>query len=192
MTHSPLSCFSILLLVSLGLTACGPGRAVQKYDYLTKDAKRYNRDERKDDASTHPSTSASHPTPAHSASDAEIIVQTALSYEGTPYQYGGTSRRGMDCSGLINASYQAADRYVPRTSSQMAAEGKKVALDQVQPGNLLLFSAKRGSSIDHVGLVVEVNGNDIAFIHATTSAGVRVDRLSDEYWDKRFRRAVAF
>lgn len=182
----------MLLLVSLALTACGPGRAVQKYDYLTKDAERYNRDERKDDSPARPSTSPSRPAPANSESATDIIVKTALSYEGTPYKYGGTSRRGMDCSGLINASYQAADRYVPRTSSQMAAEGKKVTLNKVKPGNLLLFSAKGGSRIDHVGLVVEVDGDEIAFIHSTTSRGVRVDRLNDGYWDKRFRRAVAF
>jgi len=191
MTHLPSSWLSILLLLSLGMSACGPGRAVQKYDYLTKDAERYNRDSEPAPDRT-PSPPPSRPAPPSEASAQEIIVKTALSYEGTPYQYGGTSRRGMDCSGLINVSYQAADRYVPRTSSQMASEGRKVKLNQVQPGNLLLFSAKGGSRIDHVGLVVEVDGDDIAFIHSTTSRGVRVDRLNDGYWDKRFRRAVAF
>jgi len=139
-----------------------------------------------------PDREPSRPTQPDRTSTADLIVQTALSYQGVPYRYGGTSRQGMDCSGLINVAYQAADRYVPRSSSQIAAEGDRVKLSKVIPGDLLLFSAKGGTRIDHVGLVVEVQGDEVAFIHATTSAGVRVDRLTDTYWDKRFRKAVRF
>lgn len=182
---------AVLLLLALLLSACGPGRKLQKYDYLTEDAHTYNEEAEKAD----PTPSRDEPEPEPDPSDessVDLIVRTALSYEGVPYKYGGTTRRGMDCSGLVNVSFQAANKSVPRTSSQIADQGQKVPLRKVQPGHLLLFSAKGGSRIDHVGLVVEVDGHDIAFIHATTSAGVRVDRLSDDYWERRFRKAVAF
>jgi cell wall-associated NlpC family hydrolase len=188
----------IWLVVALMLQACGPGRKVQKYDYLTHDAGQYNQDEttpHEGPATSEPPTRpVNKPNSSSSSSNrsSDVIVRTALSYEGTPYQYGGTSRRGMDCSGLVNVSYQAANVPVPRTSSQMASQGKKVSLKQVEPGNLLLFSAKGTGSIDHVGLVVAVEGEAISFIHSTTSQGVRVDRLSDDYWARRFRKAVEF
>ena len=196
-----LNCLGLLLW--LGSSACGPSRQLQKYDYLTQDAETYLK---KEEGGTAPAPSERKTTQGKVSSVAEaptavaeplpaevdLIVQTALSYEGTPYRYGGTSRRGMDCSGLVSTAFQAADRTLPRTSSQMVAQGEAVPRRKIQPGHLVFFSAKGGKRIDHVGLVVAVEGDAVRFIHATTSQGVRVDQLSNPYWDRRFRRAAAF
>lgn len=114
-----------------------------------------------------------------------------MTYQGTPYRYGGMNSKGIDCSGLICVAYQAIDRQLPHSSETLLRSGKQVARDQLQPGHLVFFSAKGGRKIDHVGLVSAVHGEHVEFIHATVSAGVRVDRLDEGYWKSRFREAVA-
>jgi len=79
----------------------------------------------------------------------------------------------------------------PRTSYQMAMEGQKVRVKEVQKGDLLYFqTSKSGKRINHVGLVVDVNGDDIKFIHATTSRGVLVSSLREGYWNSTFVKAM--
>ncbi|MEM9933438.1 MAG: C40 family peptidase [Bacteroidota bacterium] len=126
---------------------------------------------------------------AESANALNEVVHTAKSYLGTPYVYGGMSGNGMDCSGLICLSYQSVGIRLPRTSRDMAARSKKIPKRKVKKGDLLFFSAKNTGRVDHVGLVTAVKGGTISFIHATSSRGVRVDVLSDDYWSKRFQFA---
>lgn len=122
--------------------------------------------------------------------EANNIIKTALSYNGTPYKYGGTTRRGMDCSGLVYASFQENDIALQRASYMMATQGKKIKLKDVEKGDLLFFTTNKSSrKINHVGLVVDVRGNDIRFIHSTTSRGVLVSSLSEGYWNYAFNHA---
>ncbi|MEM7372862.1 MAG: NlpC/P60 family protein [Bacteroidota bacterium] len=123
--------------------------------------------------------------------ETHLVVQTAMSYRGVPYRYGGMSKTGIDCSGLICRAYQAVDRPLPHSSRILLKQGTQVLKDQLRPGHLVFFSGKNGKTIDHVGMVQEVTDGKIAFIHATVSGGVRVDRLDDPYWRVRFRDAVA-
>lgn len=121
----------------------------------------------------------------------EIIISTAKSYLGTPYRYGGMSRLGVDCSGLICLAYQAANQSLPRTSKAMSEYGTDVRKEQLQPGNLVFFDSKNGQNINHVGMVVATAQGTTEFIHATSSSGVRIDRLEDPYWSRRYRKAVS-
>ena len=118
------------------------------------------------------------------------IIATAKSFEGTKYKYGGTTAKGMDCSGLIYVSFKNEDVHLPRISRDMATKGKPIQLNEVQKGDLLFFKTKaKGGSINHVGLVVNATKNNIEFIHATTSKGVVTSSLSETYWKRAFRRA---
>ncbi|MEM6261381.1 MAG: C40 family peptidase [Bacteroidota bacterium] len=117
------------------------------------------------------------------------LIKTAHSYIGTPYKYGGTSRKGIDCSGLVFLSYQSVKRKVPRSSSQLSKTGKVVKKGKISPGDLVFFSTGNGSRINHVGMVTKVRGREVTFIHATVSRGVREDTLDDGYWSKRYRKA---
>lgn len=186
----------LALALWLTTTACGPGRKVQRYDYLTEDADEYlDPDDREATTPSRPDPRREEPRPPRKgevSDDVALIVETALAYEGTPYRYGGMDQRGMDCSGLVCTAFAAADRRVPRTTSLMATEGTPVPLRRIEPGHIVLFAAKGGRRIDHAGLVVAVEGDEVSFIHATTSAGVRIDRLSNPYWNPRFKKAVAF
>ncbi len=122
---------------------------------------------------------------------AESIINTALTFSGVRYKYGGTTEKGMDCSGLLYVAFGEHDVPLPRVSHQMAEEGKRIRVEQVDKGDLLFFTTgRRNHKINHVGLVVEVDGDDIKFIHSTTSRGVIVSSLKEGYWNYAFVKAA--
>lgn len=123
----------------------------------------------------------------NSNAKAQQIVTYAMSFEGVKYRYGGTSRSGMDCSGLIFTSFNQADVQIPRVSRDMAARGEVISLAEITPGDLLFFKTDKSSNrINHVGLIVSAQGADVKFIHSTTSRGVIVSELTENYWRKAF------
>ena len=119
----------------------------------------------------------------------ETVIHTAKTFVGTPYLYGGTSRRGMDCSALLISSFQAIDLDLPRTSRDQSRFGKEIKLKKLQPGDMVFFATgKRRRKVTHAGLVTEVEGRqDIKFIHASTSLGVIETNIFSDYYRKRFR-----
>lgn len=122
---------------------------------------------------------------------ADQIVAKALTYSGTRYKFGGTTKKGMDCSGLVYVALKANDIPFPRVSYQMANEGKRIKLKEVEKGDLLFFkTTKNGKRINHVGLVVNVEGDDIRFIHSTSSRGVIVSSLREGFWNHSFIKAT--
>jgi lipoprotein Spr len=122
---------------------------------------------------------------------ANEIINTALTYSGVRYKYGGTTKKGMDCSGLLYVSFKEHDVVLPRISYEMVEEGKRVNIKQVVKGDLLFFkTSKKGKKINHVGMVVAVEGDDIKFIHATTSRGVIVSSLHEGFWNHTFVKAT--
>lgn len=123
-------------------------------------------------------------------SKAYNIVNYAKQFTGVRYKWGGTTKSGMDCSGLIFESYKSVDILLPRISRDMAKKGTKIQLKNVQKGDLLFFkTGNRRNAINHVGLVVDIIGNDIKFIHATSSKGVITSGLNEIYWLKAFYEA---
>lgn len=115
------------------------------------------------------------------------IVKTAKKFEGTRYKYGGTDKKGMDCSGLIYTSFLEEGITLPRTSRDMSLQGKRLYLKEVSVGDLLFFETNKNRKvINHVGLVVEVNKDGIYFIHSSTSRGVIISSLSETYWYNNF------
>ena len=138
-----------------------------------------------------PKPVAEAPLPETTISKAEAVIETALEYSGTRYKYGGTTRKGMDCSGLLYVSFLENDVPLPRSSHLMADEGKRIRLSQIQKGDLLFFKTQRGrKKINHVGLVVDVADDEIKFIHSTTSRGVIVSSLREGYWNYSFVKAT--
>jgi cell wall-associated NlpC family hydrolase len=122
---------------------------------------------------------------------AEAVIETALQYTGVRYKFGGTTHKGMDCSGLLYVSFLKNDIPLPRTSHMIAQEGKRIRVSQLQKGDLLFFKTRRGGKkINHAGLVVEVDKGDVKFIHSTTSRGVIVSSLREGYWNYSFVKAT--
>ena len=116
------------------------------------------------------------------------VVAVAMQYEGSPYRYGGSSRTGFDCSGLMHVSFGEIGIQLPRTSSDQYRIGSPKAISQVQKGDLLFYS--HSGKINHVALVTRVTRNAIWVIHSTTSRGVlHEDVLASSYWPRRFKGA---
>jgi len=117
------------------------------------------------------------------------IIKYAKTFEGTRYKYGGTTKKGMDCSGLMHTSFKKEDIILPRTSKAMSTQGKKITLKRVAVGDLLFFKTNKNKNIvNHVGLVIAI-GKQIEFIHASTSKGVTISTLDEQYWNKAFAQA---
>ena len=92
------------------------------------------------------------------------IVQNAKYYLGTKYQYGGVTKKGMDCSGLVYTSFKKENIALPRTSRAMAMQGRTTPLNKVKKGDLLFFSTGKKNRINHVGIVTKVKNNQILFL----------------------------
>tara|TARA_B100000953_G_scaffold203495_1_gene167769 strand:+ start:1206 stop:1679 length:474 start_codon:yes stop_codon:yes gene_type:complete len=118
---------------------------------------------------------------------AEKIVKHAKGFEGTRYKFGGTTKKGMDCSGLVYVSFLEEGLSLPRTSRAMSLQGKRLYLKEVSTGDLLFFETNKNKKvINHVGLVVQTDRDNIYFIHSSTSKGVIISSLSETYWKDNF------
>ena len=130
------------------------------------------------------------PIDSKTNSKASKIVSYANTFEGVRYEFGGTTKRGMDCSGLIYTAFKNENVLLPRVSRDMAKRGKQLKIRDVRKGDLLFFRTnKRQARINHVGLVINTSNNKIEFIHSTTSKGVISSLLSESYWNKAFIEA---
>jgi len=124
------------------------------------------------------------------SSIANSVVSNAISFDGVRYKYGGTTRKGMDCSGLIYTAFANEDIALPRVSRDMAKKGIRIRLNQVGKGDLIFFkTTKSRNVINHVGLVTSTSNGNIKFIHATSSKGVITSSLSEHYWKSSFVEA---
>lgn len=112
------------------------------------------------------------------------VVDAARSYLGTPYLYGGTTRRGIDCSGLVLAAYSdSLGAALPRTARELYAFIEALPTKELEPGDLVFFDTS--ASLSHVG-IYEGEGY---FIHAASEGprtGVIESSLSEEYWARRY------
>jgi lipoprotein Spr len=172
-------------------TSCGSKkRTISNNEYkerkITVEANRS--DTKSLEASSLPNVNSENPR-THNI--AESIISSALEYTGTRYKYGGITKKGMDCSGLLFVAFGNHDISIPRTSYVIAEEGKAIKRKDVDRGDLLFFkTSKRSKKINHVGLVVSVDNDGIKFIHATTSRGVIVSSLTEGYWNYAFVKAT--
>jgi cell wall-associated NlpC family hydrolase len=113
------------------------------------------------------------------------IVDTALALQGVPYRNGGTDPSGFDCSGFVEYVFAQNGVALPRDVQQQWSVGDPIPRSDVRPGDLVFFSIN-GPGASHVGIAV---GPDF-FVHAPSSRGrVRTERLSTEYWSRRFAGA---
>ncbi|WP_339887579.1 C40 family peptidase [uncultured Flavobacterium sp.] len=114
------------------------------------------------------------------------IVKTAEENLGVKYKFGGTTKSGMDCSGLVYSTFQKFDYKLPRSSYEMANEGKEISKSKAEPGDLIFFKTGGSRKINHVGLITEIKKDEIFFIHSSTSKGVIISSTNEAYYAKAF------
>lgn len=106
-------------------------------------------------------------------------VSTALGLQGVPYYFGGTSPSGFDCSGFIQYVLRHAGVSVPRMADEQYYASVRV--DNPKLGDLVFFETYM-PGVSHVGL--SLGGG--SFIHASSSRGVTISSLEDDYWKRSY------
>lgn len=120
-------------------------------------------------------------------SKAEFLIAKASQHLGTRYRGGGTTSAGFDCSGLMYSTFKHIEMTLPRSSSSMAVgAGYKIDRSQAQKGDLIFFTTNGRGSVNHVGMITEIIGDEIKFIHSTIQAGVVISSTEEPYYKKRF------
>ncbi|MGB0524326.1 MAG: C40 family peptidase [Flammeovirgaceae bacterium] len=115
------------------------------------------------------------------------LLDVARTYIGTPHAYGKQSKKGIDCSGLVNISFKGIGLQIPRSSKNMASLGKAIEVDQLQPGDIVLFTHPGGVQITHSGIVTKfIDRDNIQFIHTSSSKGVIEESMTSKYWKQNF------
>jgi cell wall-associated NlpC family hydrolase len=115
--------------------------------------------------------------------DKDKVLLEIVKLLDTPYQYGGESEDGIDCSAFTRQVFSNALKLnLPRTASQQYQIGNSVKKTNLKFGDLVFFNTQRGSYPGHVGIFV---GDDM-FAHASISQGVTISSLRNSYYQKRF------
>ena len=118
----------------------------------------------------------------------ESRVRTAMEpWMGTPSKFGGETKNGVDCSGLVQALYEEAFGVgLPRTTGQQHKKGRRIDRSQMRAGDLIFF--RTGDSQRHVGIYLE----DRKFVHASSSQGVTISPLKYDYWQNHYWKTKRF
>ncbi|MBV8197756.1 MAG: C40 family peptidase [Candidatus Eremiobacteraeota bacterium] len=110
---------------------------------------------------------------------AAMLTRSALRFLGVPYVFGGTSAYGFDCSGFVQHVFAMLGISLPRTADAQYDVGHR-AVGGPRPGDLVFFDTYGG--VSHVGIYLG-HGE---FVHASSSHGVMVSHLAEEYWAARY------
>lgn len=118
--------------------------------------------------------------------DKDEIMFKFIEYMNTPYLWGGTSKRGIDCSAFIQTMfYQALGVTLPRTSLEQSGVGEEIEKSELKFGDLIFFDTMRKGRVTHVGMYL---GNGL-FAHSGSKTGVAVANLDDEFYTRTYLKA---
>jgi cell wall-associated NlpC family hydrolase len=116
---------------------------------------------------------------ARTSKIAQALTRSALRFLGVPYAFGGTTASGFDCSGFVQHVFALLGMDLPRTADAQYDVGRP-AVGGPRPGDLVFFDTYGG--VSHVGIYLGKG----KFVHASSSRGVTVSRLSESYWAARY------
>ncbi|MFQ6348878.1 C40 family peptidase [Pseudomonas sp. R11F] len=120
------------------------------------------------------------------------IVDRAHELLGTPYKWGGTSvQQGFDCSSFLVYLFKTeAQIQIPRTTAAMhRSPAPTIKRNALKPGDAVFFKGNGRGQVSHVGLYI----GEGKFIHSPrTGKNIRIDSLSNRYWNKNYTTAKRF
>lgn len=166
----------VAILLALAMGACHSSRHTVRGD-------RGHRSRPDITAVETPRGSGSHHQPSR---DASRVIEEARRWLGVPYRYGGNDRGGIDCSGLVCAVFvRALEIKLPRSSREQAGWCRSIRRSDLRPGDLVFFTSRAGGNgnISHVAIYI---GNN-SIIHSTSSRGVIISDLDENYWRTHFK-----
>ncbi|HMS64610.1 MAG TPA: NlpC/P60 family protein [Ignavibacteria bacterium] len=118
--------------------------------------------------------------------ESDEVMTKIIEYINTPYLWGGTSKRGIDCSAFIQTiMYQSLGVTLPRTSLEQSGVGEPVEKADLKFGDLIFFDTMRKGRVTHVGMYLS-NGY---FAHSGSKTGVAVASLDDEFYTRTYLKA---
>lgn len=155
-----------LLLLAIGVSSCHTSAPRLNYQSLARASLKLGMDIERTD-------------------NHQLYIQAA-EWIGTPYRAGGTSKRGTDCSGLVAQLYKKVYHIrLPRSTSGQLEESRKVSRRNLREGDLVFFTSRTSrKKVAHVGIYLK----DGKFIHASTSRGVIVSSLKEDYYSRHWLR----
>lgn len=105
---------------------------------------------------------------------------------GVPYRLGGTTPKGMDCSGFVNFVFENSfNKTLPRRVSELYLTGVYVSKNNLRFFDLIFFKNIKSPDASHVGIYLDAD----QFAHASQSQGVMISSLKEPYYNKRFAGA---
>ena len=116
----------------------------------------------------------------------ELVTNTSLigfidEWWGTKYRYGGTTKKGIDCSSFTGLLMGSVFGFaLPRTAREQYSICSKLSKDDMLEGDLVFFNTRGG--VSHVGVYL----GEGYFVHSSSSVGVTINNLNENYYSKKF------
>lgn len=119
---------------------------------------------------------------------ADIVIEEAMRYLGTPYRWGGKTPKGFDCAGFTRYIYSKFDVQLPPSAGPQYRVGHPLKTNEIRKGDLVFYGGRGSSkSIGHVGIVTSIDHNGgFYFIHSATSTGITITHSNEIYYKKRY------
>lgn len=116
-------------------------------------------------------------------------LETARTWIGVPYVFGGTTRSGVDCSGLFFQSYAAVGVLMPRKAQAQYGVLSRIPTSEARPGDAIVFARTYDDPTDwitHIGFISRVGPDGIFMIDAPGTGGYVREEPVVGFWVQRF------